>query len=146
MKITYRTDYALKAIMDLAQRYERESTTIRDLSLRIDAPVKFLEQVLVDLKKGGFVKSRRGNVGGYALAKSPAEITVGEVVRFLDGSVEPIACVVEGYSNCADKGKCVLNRLWAKVTRATADIIDNVTFEQLVMQSNAEQQALTYSI
>lgn len=92
MKVTYRGDYALKAVLDLAVHYGAELVTIHDIAKRIDAPVKFLEQILLDLKKGGFVESRRGNVGGYLLAKEPDKITIGEVVRFIDGPIEPIAC------------------------------------------------------
>ena len=71
MKITYKGDYALKAILDLALNYGR-LVTIHELAARADMPLKFLEQVLLDLKKGGFVESRRGKVGGYLLAKPPS--------------------------------------------------------------------------
>jgi len=81
MKITYRGDYALKAVLDLALHYGTEAITIHDIAQRIDAPVKFMEQILLDLKKGGFIESRRGKVGGYLLSRSPEKITVGEVVR-----------------------------------------------------------------
>jgi Rrf2 family protein len=95
MKITYKGDYALKAILDLALHYESGVTTIHDLAKRIDAPVKFLEQVLLDLKRAGFVESRRGKVGGYSLAMPPREIKLGQVIRFIDGPIEPIECVEE---------------------------------------------------
>jgi len=146
MRITYKGDYALKALLDLALHYEQGLTTIHDLAKRIDAPVKFLEQVLLDLKKGGFVESRRGNVGGYQLAKDPADITLGEVVRFIDGPIEPIGCVEKGYSNCADLYKCVFKNIWHKVAQATSDIIDNVTFDDLRQQISVSSKVLTYSI
>lgn len=146
MRITYKGDYALKALLDLTLHYERGLSTIHDLARRIDAPVKFLEQVLLELKKGGFVESRRGNVGGYRLAKDPADITLGEVVRFIDGPIEPIGCVEKGYSNCIDLNKCVFKSIWQKVARACADIIDNVSFADLARQVNLKQNALVYSI
>jgi len=146
MRITYKGDYALKALLDLALHYEQGLTTIHDLAKRIDAPVKFLEQVLLDLKKGGFVESKRGNVGGYQLAKDPADITLGEVVRFIDGPIEPIGCVEKGYSNCADLYKCVFKNIWHKVAQATSDIIDNVTFDDLRQQISVSSKVLTYSI
>ncbi len=146
MRITYKGDYALKALLDLALHYEQGLSTINDVAKRIDAPVKFLEQVLLDLKKGGFVESRRGNVGGYQLAKDPADITIGEVVRFIDGPIEPIACVEKGYSNCVDLNKCVFKNIWKKVVRATSDIIDNVNFADLAGQVSAKQETLVYSI
>ncbi|MBF0385775.1 MAG: Rrf2 family transcriptional regulator [Candidatus Omnitrophica bacterium] len=146
MKVTYKGDYALKAILNLALHYNTELITSHDLAERIDAPIKFLEQVLLELKKGGFVESRRGNIGGYMLSKPPALITVGEVIRFIEGPIEPISCLQEKYSNCADIQKCVFKEIWQKVDRATSDIIDRVTFGDLVSQVNANKQVLAYSI
>jgi len=146
MKITFKGDYALKTVLDLALHYNGELVTSHDLSQRIDAPVKFLEQVLLELKKGGLIESRRGNLGGYILSKPPAQITVGDVVRLIEGPIEPISCVKEGYSNCSDIHKCVLKRMWQKVAKATSDIVDTVTFEELVNQVNAGREEYAYSI
>jgi Rrf2 family protein len=146
MRITYKGDYALKALLDLAINYEQGVVTIHDIAKRIDAPVKFLEQVLLDLKKGGFVESKRGNVGGYQLSRDPLSITVGQVIRHIDGPIEPIACVEKGYSNCVDLRKCVFKNIWAKVAQATSDIIDNVNFADLVAQVNHKQELFAYSI
>jgi len=146
MKITYKCDYALKAVLDLALHHGGELVTIHDMAKRIDAPIKFLEQVLLTLKNGGFIESRRGSVGGYLLSKSPDKITIGEVVRFIDGPTDPISCVKEGYSNCADINRCVFKKIWQKVSKATSDIIDNVTFGDLVSQVSTGQEALAYSI
>jgi len=134
MKITYKGDYALKAVLDLALNYNVELVTTQDLAKRIDAPSKFLEQVLLELKKGGLIESRRGSIGGYKLSKSPDRITMGDVVRLIDGDIEPISCIKDKYSNCADKGRCVFKGIWKKVSQATSEIIDNVTFEELVSQ------------
>lgn len=146
MKLTYKGDYALKAVLDLALHYDKELVTSHDMAKRIDAPAKFLEQVLLDLKKGRFVESRRGNIGGYLLSKPPAKITVGDVVRYIDGPIEPISCVKEKYSNCVDIKKCVFKEIWQKVYKSTSEIIDNVTFEDLVTQVINRKQVLAYSI
>jgi Rrf2 family protein len=146
MRITYKGDYALKALLDLALNYEKGLSTINDVAKHIDAPVKFLEQVLLDLKKGGFVESKRGNVGGYQLAKNPAQITLGQVIRYIDGPIEPIACVEKGYSNCKDLRKCVFKNIWQKVAQTTSGIVDNINFADLVSQINLEQNVLVYSI
>jgi Rrf2 family protein len=127
MHITYKGDYALKAILGLALHYDRGVVTIHDLAKRTDAPIKFLEQVLLDLKKGGFVESRRGKVGGYFLARSPAQIKLGDIVRFIDGPIEPLACVEQGYSGCNDIYKCVFRKIWREIAGCTSDIIDNIT-------------------
>ena len=148
MKITYKGDYALKAVLDLALHYgeEEELITARDLAERIDAPVKFFEQVLTELKKGGIVKSKRGNEGGYLLSKAPSQITIGDVVRIIDGPIEPISCVKECYTECVNMDGCVFRNIWQRVYKATTDIIDHITFEDLVSQVNSNQKVLTYSI
>ncbi len=146
MRITYKGDYALKALLDLAVHYESGVSTINDIAKRIDAPVKFLEQVLLDLKKGGFVESKRGNVGGYHLAKDPAKITLGQVVRYIEGPIEPISCVEKGYTKCSDLSCCLFKGIWQKVANATSGIIDNVTFGDLANQINAKKEILAYSI
>ena len=146
MKITYKGDYALKAVLDLALHYDQGLTTINETAKRIDAPIKFLEQVLLELKRGGFVESRRGKIGGYILARSPKEIKLGEVVRFIDGPIEPVSCVEDGYAACADVYKCVFRKVWQQVYHATADIIDNITFEDLVVKLGKDQGSLSYII
>jgi Rrf2 family transcriptional regulator, cysteine metabolism repressor len=146
MKITFKCDYALKAILDLALHYNKELVKSHDLAKRIDAPSKFLEQVLLELKKGGFVKSRRGKMGGYMLSRTPGQITVGDVIKFIEGPIEPISCINEEYFSCADLNSCVFKQLWRQVFQATSDIIDNTTFEKLVSQVNTDSQVLTYSI
>src|SRR3989338_7742843 len=132
MHITYKGDYALKAVLDLALHYDGGVVTIHDLAKRTDAPIKFLEQVLLDLKRGSFVLSRRGKIGGYLLAKPPSQIKVGEVARFIDGSIEPIACTKKDYAGCNDIYSCVFRSIWQDVSLAISDIIDNITFGDLV--------------
>jgi Rrf2 family protein len=146
MRITYKGDYALKAVLDLALHYDRELVTSHDMAERIDAPIKFLEQVLLDLKKGGFVESRRGNIGGYLLSRAPSRITIGEVLEFIDGPIEPISCVKQGYSNCRDLHTCVFRKIWKDVSQATSQIIDTITFDELISQVNNAHQVHEYTI
>ena len=139
MQITYKGDYSLKAILDLAIHYGQEVVSIHDLAKRIDAPVKFLEQVLLDLKKGGFVDSKRGVNGGYYLSKPPRDISVGEVARFVDGPIEPVLCAntKSDYKGCTDIHHCVLRDIWVDVAKATSNIIANVSFQDLVDKNKA---------
>ncbi len=146
MRITYRGDYALKTILDLAVYYRNSPVTIHELAKRADIPIKFLEQILLDLKRGGFVESRRGKVGGYLLAKEPAKIKLGEVIRFVDGPIEPIACTEKKYSGCNDLYKCVLRKIWQEIGKATSNIVDNITFADLVNQVKLKQEAPAYYI
>jgi len=146
MKITYKGDYALKTILDLAAHFGNAPVAIHDLSKRLDIPTKFLEQILLDLKRAGFVESRRGKVGGYSLAKEPAGITLGEVVRFVDGPIGPIACVAKKYSGCHDSESCVFKSIWGQVNNSTSKIIDNITFADLLKRSKKNNQTFTYQI
>ncbi len=146
MHITYRGDYALKTILNLALHYHNSPVTIYKLASQADIPIKFLEQILLDLKKGGFAESRRGKVGGYMLAKPPSQIKLGEVIRFIDGEVEPIACVASDYKRCSHLNKCVFRGVWQKVADSTSRIIDNITFEDLVKKDKNLTSKLTYQI
>jgi Rrf2 family protein len=146
MKITYKSDYALKAILELALSYGRGVTSIRNLAKGLDIPLKFLEQVFLDLKRGGFVKSRRGRMGGYFLAKSPSRIKLGEVIRFIEGPLGPIACLEREYKDCDDLYGCVFRKIWHQVAEATSAIIDKVSFRDLVKQVSGQKEAFMYQI
>ena len=132
MRISYKGDYALKAILELSIRYGQSSTlSIGEIASSGDMPENFLEQILLTLKKGGFVKSKRGVNGGFSLAKHPREITVGDVIRFIEGPIEPISCVEENYKGCKDMKNCLLRDVWKEVGRAISMVIDTVNFEEL---------------
>ena len=146
MRITYKGDYALKTTLDLAIHYGNSPITIHDLAKRADVSIKFLEQILLDLKRGGFVESRRGKIGGYLLAKPPSQIKLGEVIRFIDGPIEPIACVGKNYQGCTDIYKCSFRRIWQEVERSTSKIVNNITFEDLVNQTQKSKETVVYKI
>lgn len=146
MRLTYKGDYAIKVVLELSRSYPGQVVTIHDLAAAVDAPEKFLEQVLQDLKRGGFVDSRRGKAGGYILTRPPGKIRLGEVVRFMDGPTEPIACVQDHYQGCRDIHHCVLRGIWRRVDRAISAIVDGVTFEDLVKQAEEQQGTLNYCI
>lgn len=147
MRITYRGDYALKTILELAIHFGEEmAPTIPEIAKRLDIPNKFLEQILLDLKRGGFVDSRRGKIGGYFLAKSPEQIRLGDVIRFIDGPIEPVACVDKRYKGCRDIKSCIFRDIWRQVAESTAKIIDNITFEDLVKKAKQGEEILSYSI
>ena len=136
MKITYKGDYSLKAMLDLALHYNKGVLSIQDLARKGDIPNKFLEQILLTLKKGGFVASKRGVDGGYILAKPPEAITVGEVVRFIEGPIEPVACVnKDNYTKCMDFPYCVFKDIWSNVYTATSLVVDTITFAELVRRA-----------
>ena len=146
MHITYKGDYAIKTILNLAEHFGEAPVTIQDLATRADIPIKFLEQILLTLKRGGFVESRRGKVGGYMLARHPSGITLGEVVRFIDGPIEPLACVSPDYRGCGEMGGCVLRRVWRRIAESTARIVDETTFQNLAEENRRVRGEPDYQI
>jgi Rrf2 family cysteine metabolism transcriptional repressor len=147
MKITYKSDYALKAVLDLALRYEgREPVSIHDTAKRIDAPVKFLEQIYSGLRTHGIIESRRGSSGGYLLARTPEKITVGEIIRLIEGPTEPISCIKQDYTGCDEMYTCVFRSIWEDIHNATSNILDNVDFKELAVRYDSVHNIATFSI
>lgn len=91
MKLTKRGEYGLKALLALAMAYNQRTLSLREISKQEDLPVKFLEQIMMVFKRAGFVESTKGKHGGYVLARPPHDITVGEVIRSVDGPLAPLA-------------------------------------------------------
>ena len=146
MKISYKGDYALKSLIDLGLNWQGGLLTIADMAERLDIPRKFLEQVLLNLKQAGCVESVRGKFGGYKLARPPKEIIIGNVVRLIDGPIEPIACVNNSYTNCREMPDCVMRQLWIRTTKAITDIVDATTLEDLINDERRRSQVLEYCI
>ena len=146
MQITYKGDYSLKAILFLATHYNRDVVATHELAKKLDIPVKFLEQVLLELKRGRFVDSKRGVKGGYFLIKHPRDIKIGDVIRFIDGPIEPIACANKDrcYKGCSDIDNCVFKDIWIEVGKATSSIVDNISFDDLRFKYNLRESINYY--
>lgn len=130
--ISQKAKYALRALLALG-RPERlgEAQFISEIAEEQRIPKKFLEQILLDLKHQGIVVSRRGKAGGYLLRKPAAEITFGEVLRIIDGPLAPLPCLSRiAYRRCEDcnsEAECEIRHVFARVTEATRDVLDNTT-------------------
>ncbi len=136
MKLTFKGDYALKIILDLSLNYGKELTQIKDIAARQDIPKKFLEQIVLTLKGAKYINTIRGPKGGIALAKAPAEITLGEIVRLIEGPTSPIACVsTTGYSHCDFERKCVFKGVWVEIKEKINAVLDHTTFEDMVIKT-----------
>jgi Rrf2 family protein len=137
MKISKRGEYALRALIDIGIAHElgRELVQIRELAKQERLPVKFLEQILTQLKAAGLVDSKRGKKGGYFIAKPAELITFGFVVRLIDGPLAPIACVSQtAYERCTcpDEEHCGLRMLMLDVRNSIANILDRYTLADTV--------------
>lgn len=148
MKISYKCDYALKVILYMSEN-RKEFVHIEELSKSQDIPRKFLELILLDLKKGGFIDSKKGPKGGYFLLKEPQDILLGDVVKFIEGSVYPISCIDPGLnSNCAELRRCVFAPVWKRVGESISAIIDSINFKELAIEAavKRKEESLNYCI
>lgn len=127
MNISVKGEYALEAIFDLASHPGDKPVKIADIAQRQKIPQKFLELILASLKQGGFVESRRGAEGGYLLARRPESITVGEVLRFVEGRGDD-------RSRHNRKPESPFNSLWERVDLAVDGILEGATFANLVRE------------
>ena len=132
MRLSKKTDYALRALFTLADHFGGAPIPIRELARRNDVPKRFLEQIMLDLKSRGWVDSTAGIRGGYVLAKSPAKITMGEVVRHFDGILAPIECVsVGGYKRCSQEPVCKFRRVFLDARNYVAGLMDKATLAEV---------------
>lgn len=129
--ISQRAKYALRALVALAKAPPGEPLLISEISREQAIPKKFLEQILLEMKRAGMVMSRRGRLGGYVLLRAPTEITFGEVLRLIDGPIAPLPCLSKiAYrkcGDCADEATCEIRKVFARVTIATREVLDQTT-------------------
>lgn len=144
--LSSRARYATRAILDLSQQYDTRPVQIHEIAERQNVPAKFLEQILLSLKRFGFVQSRKGPGGGYMLARPPHEITLGAVVRAVDGPLAPVSCVsVTGFMECGcpDPQTCGLRAVWKEARDSLTAVLDNTTFADIRDRQSALQSRHT---
>ena len=132
MSITTRSEYGLRAMVVLAEQLGDELTSASELARTEEIPLKYLEQILAELKRGELVQSFPGARGGYRLARPARDITVGEVVRVLDGSQAPMSCNQPAAD--APRAQGNLRVLWQSLHRAISDVLDGTTLDQLTFR------------
>jgi Rrf2 family protein len=137
MKLSKRGEYALRSMINLgiAAKVGRSLVRVTELAKAEDLPVKFLEQVMQQLREAAYVESERGKHGGYRLARPPGRIRIGEIVRLIDGPLAPIGCVsLTAYEKCScpDEAHCGLRMLMLDVRNAIAAILDRYTLADVV--------------
>lgn len=140
MKLSKRGEYGLRAMVDLASQPPGTVVPTKDIAQREKIPAKFLEQILLALRNAGLLHSRMGLGGGYALARPAAEITLGQIVRILDGPLAPIRCVSQmAYEPCAcpDEKTCGLRLVMSDVRNAISSILDRTTLADVAHRVEA---------
>lgn len=136
--LSKKSKYALKALTILAKEYGQGPVLISDIAQREDISRKFLEIILLELKNAGILQSRKGKGGGYSLGRPPRQISLGHVIRVLDGPLAPLPCVSRtAYvrcRECRDERTCGIRMVMKQVRDATAQILDSTTLEDMLKQ------------
>ena len=139
MKLSTKGRYGLRALIDLAQYSSGGPVSTASISARQDISERYLEQLMSMMKKAGLVKSIRGAGGGYVLAKDMCEISVGDVLRALEGSLEPVDCAgLEPEGMCSASDSCVAKYVWQRINESINRTVDEIRLDQLVDQSRRQ--------
>lgn len=129
--ISQKAKYALRALVAIAKSESGKALVIADIASGQNIPKKFLEQILLDLKRHGILASRRGKDGGYLMNKRPGEVTFGDILRIVDGPLAPLPCLSKmAYRRCADCGdesSCEIRKVFAEVAQASRHVLDGTT-------------------
>jgi Rrf2 family iron-sulfur cluster assembly transcriptional regulator len=140
MRVSSKAQYAMRALFDIAYHNLGRPTKVEAIAEREDVPPRFLEQIFQDLKEAGMVGSKRGPTGGYFLRRSPETITVGEIVRAVDGPIEASCCFAtdeEVRRLCAVTSKCVTAAVWRDIAERMQAVMDSVTLADLSLRGEA---------
>lgn len=145
MQVSQKSMYALRAVLELAKRYGQGPVAVAEIARIQSIPRRFLEVILRELKQGGFVSSRRGSEGGYELSHWPEELTVGEIMEFIQGPVGPTACLQDRSqsNNCRfrTQSHCIFRGMWQRVHEAVSSIYNGTTFGDLVQQEKRQLES-----
>jgi Rrf2 family transcriptional regulator, cysteine metabolism repressor len=142
MHVSQKCQYTLRALFELAKRQGSTPATAADIARSQAIPARFLELILQGLRAKGIVDSRRGNQGGYVLTVAPQSISVGDIIRMVDGSLAPVGCVTgRSGAHCQLKGRCSFLQLWQRAHDAIQHVYDGTSLQDLIsgQQFPAEQ-------
>ena len=144
MKLSSRSRYGIRAILELAVHYGKGPLQTKIIAQRQKISIKYLEQLMTILKSGGFLRSIRGSKGGYILTKPPNQIKLIEVFKALEGPVITVECL-EDESYCAEVADCLAWQLWAQVQKAIETVLESITLQDLLDRAK-DRKTLNYQI
>ncbi len=147
MKRSTRCDYALQAVLELSHYYNNKLVRLSDLANNQNVPQKYLEQIMVQLKKGGYVHSKKGPHGGYTLAKPPGEIYLGDIIRMIDTRMftSPYSETLQDLENLQSAQKNFFG-VWAEIQGAVFAVIDNISFEDILRRESQVLSRKNYNL
>ena len=143
MMISTRGRYALRVMIDLAEQQTSSFTPLKEIAARQEISEKYLESIVKNLVQNGFLEGLRGKGGGYRLVRSPEEYTVGSILRLMEGSLAPVACLEQRALPCSREEKCRTLPMWKKLYAMLNDFFDGVTLADLI---DSERSGDNYGI
>lgn len=146
MKLSTKGKYGVKALFELAMHHGSDPLSLKAIAERQGLSEHYLEQLVAPLRKAGLVTSIRGAQGGYRLSRPADQITVGDVIRVLEGPIGYTDCASEGESDPACSAGCPVHGVWERVTRQIVAVIDGITLQDLVDEARTGQENLIYHI
>ncbi len=134
MMVSTKGRYALRIMIDLGQHYDGSYISLSDIAKRQYVSLKYMESIVSVLNKAGFVESQRGKDGGYRLKRSPAEYTIGSILKLTEGSLAPISCQAFGSANdaCEQAGNCLTFPMWSHLDEIIDGYLEKITLEDLL--------------
>ena len=144
MKLSTRTRYGIRAILQLARNFGKGPVQIKTIAKQEDISGKYLEQLMAILKSAGFVRTIRGAKGGYLLAKAPNQIRLSDVFNSLEGPVTTVECI-QSKDYCARVDDCIARQVWTQVQQAITNVLQSITLQDLVDRAK-DTRALNYQI
>ncbi len=138
MKLSTKGRYGLRSMIELGMNEHTGPVATHLIAQKQNIPERYLEQLLIPLRRAGLVKSVRGSQGGYLLSKKASEISVGDIIRVLEGPIAPVDCVNEvNPEECSRSESCVTRGIWSQVRDSVTKVLDSYTLEDLITQSKS---------
>ncbi len=143
MNLSQKCQYALRAMFELSTRQGQGPVPVGQIATEQDIPARFLELILVQLKQAGYIESRRGVQGGYSLSVAPKELSVGDVIRTIEGPLLPVKRNEDPGRRTPPPGDAAFGRLWERAEKAVADVYDTTSFQDLIDEERAARLKFT---
>lgn len=145
MKLSTKTRYGVRAMIDIAENYSGKPVLVKEIAARQDISEKYLEHIMLELKKAGFVESISGAKGGFVLKKNPEQIKMIDIVVALEGNLSIVSCV-EDKNFCSSSSFCVARDLWVKVKKEMEKVLEGVTLKELAELQKEKKKTVLYYI
>ncbi len=132
MRFSTRSEYGIRAIIELARHWGGPPVSIHKVAETTGIPYQYLEQLVQKLRRSGIVQATRGVQGGYTLKRDPHEISVGDILRSVEGKIEPYRCPAVGDYQCARQNTCLARHVWSRVAASVSSVVDNMNIASLM--------------